>query len=248
MYSVYGLYSELYPDDIRYIGITKQKVSVRLRQHLLRSNSLKGRKSNWIKYFKSINVEIKIKTLDTDLTLEQACLLEIFYMNYHKENSKQELLNVYEGGDVPTPKLVPIVCLDLKGNFIKEYDSVKQASKETTVKDGNIISICKKVRAGRKFIFVYKKDYLENEDYSNRSYSKKLNKILIERHKNKDFKKNISEKAMKKIDKIDLNGNLITTFNSIFETINVEKISPYILNKCLKSNRIYNEHYYNLTK
>lgn len=62
---------------------------------------------------------------------------------------------------------VPIVQLDLEGNFISEYKSISEAVKYTGYEQSSISStLRKKTIRTKDFIFVYKKDYDENKKYN----------------------------------------------------------------------------------
>lgn len=54
----------------------------------------------------------------------------------------------------------PVIQLSSEGKFIKEFESIKEASKELNIKDSNIVSVLKnRYKLCKKYKFVYKKDY-----------------------------------------------------------------------------------------
>ncbi len=64
-------------------------------------------------------------------------------------------------------KRKPLICLNLKGEFLKEYTHAREAAKHTGA-DYKLISMnCKGKRSNTNgYIFVFKKDYDKNKDYS----------------------------------------------------------------------------------
>jgi hypothetical protein len=60
----------------------------------------------------------------------------------------------------------PIILLSNKGEFIREYDSIKNAAKDLNIKDSNITCVLKnRYKLCKNYKFVYKKDYNSNIDY-----------------------------------------------------------------------------------
>lgn len=64
-------------------------------------------------------------------------------------------------------KQIPIICLNLNAEFIKEYNSVTEAANAVGSSTPNIALCCKhRSRSAKGYRFVYKKDYVEFNDYS----------------------------------------------------------------------------------
>ena len=63
-----------------------------------------------------------------------------------------------------------IVQLDLDNNLIKEYESIKEAEKQTGIASPNISRYCKgKVKATNGFKWMYKEDYIKYIEQQNKS-------------------------------------------------------------------------------
>lgn len=90
--------------------------------------------------------------------------------------------------------VVPVVCLDLDGNFIKEYSSIKEASEETLYHYDNIRTNIKgKNHTCGNNIFIRKENYDPSKNYK---YTNKNKKIIIQ---------------------MDLNGNFIKEWEGVYE-------------------------------
>lgn len=158
-YSVYAL-RVIGIDEFRYIGITKNKLSVRLRGHIkeLRRNPYK---INWIKKHKG-NIEIVL--IEGNIQgLKEANRLEQHYIKHYKSSCR--LLNLTNGGDGTqgftswnkgkgcsyidkilsnSPRSKKVYCYDLNGKFANEYRSVKHASQQTGIARASIVNIANK--------------------------------------------------------------------------------------------------------
>jgi hypothetical protein len=101
--------------------------------------------------------------------------------------------------DIKT-KVIRIVQLDLNGNFIREWDSIKEASKETNISDTDISKNCKKYtkRAGT-YVWMYEREYYK--------ISPNKERLNINIKDNRLFKN-------KKIVQLDLNGNFIKEWDN----------------------------------
>jgi hypothetical protein len=128
--------------DIRYIGLTSVKLSVRLSGHCTKSKDCNSHKTNWIKKLKMQNQKPIIKELDRANSLEEACDLEIYWIGQFKQWGF-DLTNATLGGEgtlgfkhshekykILAKKLSKsILQYDLEGNFIKKWDSILDAAK-----------------------------------------------------------------------------------------------------------------------
>ena len=93
---------------------------------------------------KDINL-IKVKIVAIDVSDEEALKLETELINkYGKISEGGSLVNVdYKRGGGKREALVKKVYqFDIFGNFIKEYDSIMDASRTTGINNGNIGSCC----------------------------------------------------------------------------------------------------------
>jgi hypothetical protein len=101
---------------------------------------------------------------------------------------------------------VPVLQFDRKGNFIKEYPSLKIASIEAHVALGQMI-LCLKNRQKTAGTFQWK--YKSDFNYGSKDSFKKINPVK--------YKKPIPNPHERKIIQFDLDGNFIKKFNSIRE-------------------------------
>ena len=101
---VYKVYCLKDPDtlEIRYIGYTKRTLSERLSGHYMfnKENSLK---ENWLKKLLKKGKKVFIETLHENLTLQEACDLEIYYIKLYGRivSGEGRLVNVLPGGEKP---------------------------------------------------------------------------------------------------------------------------------------------------
>lgn len=178
-YVFYTLSSEEDIDNIRYIGVTCRNLKARLSQHKYTAKNPDKRTtpvSKWIYKLQKQNVNIVIKQIDECLedTWEDK---EIELIAAYK--NKFKLLNVDEGGKgvITIEKRnksglkrsaeaheIPIVQLDLKGEYIKTFKSIMAATKEMGLSSKSAIS---NVLNGRSktscgFYWVYEKDFIKN--------------------------------------------------------------------------------------
>lgn len=104
-----------------------------------------------------------------------------------------------------------IVCLDLNGNFVKEYSSVSEAAQELNDQSTNISKACKKgcSRSVKGFMFVYKSDYDPEKEYKHTRYLPQ----------GEHLKKMINNSRLKSARKVYeyKNGEIIKTYNSASE-------------------------------
>ncbi|MBW3544550.1 MAG: GIY-YIG nuclease family protein [Bacteroidetes bacterium] len=92
------VYLAVSPSNTYYIGITSQGFETRKSQHFLKafSNRLE---TPFYKAIRKYNQEIEWFTVATNLTREEACKLEIEYIEKYKKS--HEVYNVTPGGDLP---------------------------------------------------------------------------------------------------------------------------------------------------
>lgn len=94
----------------------------------------------------------------------------------------------------------PVICMNLNGEYICRYNSVKEASLAVNVQTTNISSCCKgKLNFVKGFIFKYEEDYNPEINYT---YVKGL-KVFSEEHKqniSKSLRNNPKPKSKKQIE------------------------------------------------
>lgn len=105
--------------------------------------------------------------------------IEFIKLYGRRDKGLGPLTNLTDGGDGHGLNAIPIVVLNLKSEFIAEYSSIREASKITGVKDGNIIAICNGDRRARKYIFLYKEDYAQGEVYDSKSWTTPIEKYTL---------------------------------------------------------------------
>ena len=193
-----------------YIGQTNN-FEKRKREHLLdKRTNHQAFKRALNKYgFDGFDWEI----IDKCETKEEINKKEKYYINYY--NSKvPNGYNIANGGEGGSNwNLQPIVMLNLNGEFIKKYDYITQCENETGLNHSTISACCKgKHLRYKDYIFMYEKDYLKNGP---RKYIK------------------LEKCRKKKINKYDLNGNYICSYNSVTEASIDNDIERTNISSCL---------------
>ncbi len=142
----------------------------------------------------------------------------------------------YENGYIPRYRsdyITPVVQLDLNGNFLHKYNSIKEASEKAGVNSSNITVCCQKsgTSAGG-YQWVYLKNYNPNEEYP-----------TIKPHE-------------KRVVKLTKDMEYVDCFNSLTEAANsIGKNTPAIVRNCKEQWRtaygfkwMYEEDYLKLNK
>lgn len=156
--------------DKVYIGQTRQILKERIRKHLVSvrigskyaiHNAI--RKYGWSNF--------KVEVLEDNISLENLNEREIFWTNKfnalapngyvlktgngNNQIITEEVRKKLSGKNNHNAK--SILCYDLDGNFIKEYDCIKDASKELNLNSSHIVRVCKKqLNKTGKYKFKYK--------------------------------------------------------------------------------------------
>lgn len=170
-YKIYGL-REVGTNRIRYIGLTKGALSVRLRDHKkLRCNH---HKKNWIE---SCNGHIEAVLIEDGIpTLSEANAREVEYISLFMALGSS-LVNATLGGDGTTgspawnkgrkcdyshkliansPRSKPVACYSLTGQLVDTFRSVKYASLKTGATRQRVNQICNglpKCKQSKGFMF-----------------------------------------------------------------------------------------------
>lgn len=146
-YQIYGLRIKG-SHKVKYIGCTKKDLIQRLRGHF-KENKHNSKKNEWVSLYKN---HIEIFSIEKGIPcLSLAYEREKFYIQEYRERG-HDLLNISKGGQGTngvvswnkgvecqyidrlidnSPKSKKIYAYDLNGVFVKEFRSVKFASKET---------------------------------------------------------------------------------------------------------------------
>lgn len=249
MYKIYGL--KLKTDDIiKYVGATKQPLQYRLTSHINSVKYLKQkRKVNWI--IQNIN-NIEIVELHSNIqTIHEADELEVFYIDKYSENN---LLNYLRGGyssqnrehkgSIPWNKGIPcsykekcrlsnntkikVYCYDLSGNFLREFDSIKEASQTLNIARASISNSLKAkdgLGKAKEWMFrTYKSKSIPEHDFKSENAKPKGLKgrtvfTVLDIESNKEYSlyeysklKGIKEATLRLHERKGYNGNLYKIF------------------------------------
>jgi hypothetical protein len=184
MYRIYYLTSDKDFNMPMYVGMTKLLLKDRLKNHL--SHTKKHSKiNNWKK---SVN-NVRICLIEDGIqTFEECSSAELGWINFWKKinpelknsifyklsdnpykNSIENIRkNISEG--VRRKRCKDVIVLDLNGNFVGEFPTIKEASLNTKIKEETISLILKNKSKASKLIFIYKDEYVEGLDYSHKVY------------------------------------------------------------------------------
>ena len=119
-------------------------------------------------------------------------------------------------------KCIPIIQLTLEGVYIKEFKSCREASKLLNISSAQINGCCKmkkKRKSAGGFLWLYKQNYIDNKKYDICTIREKGGKKCV------------------KIVQMDLQYNLIQTFNSISEAATQLRINASHITSCCTKNR-----------
>lgn len=165
---------------------------------------------NYIKCFESYN-EIE-KTLNFKNThIYKSCNNEVkaygYIWIYEKDYLEKYNKNISKFVEKVNEYKIKVVQITKGGEFIKEHDSLIDASKYINSNNYNIWQCCNdRVRYVNNFIFVYSKKYYELVE------NNKLDEYLIYKNEYKNKEKDYVE-----ILQFDKNGNLLKEWNSFLE-------------------------------
>lgn len=216
----YCVYMHIAPSGKKYIGITSQRPTHRF------SNG-NGYKQH--RYFYSAickygwdNIEHII--LDKNLSKDEACEREKFYISKYKSTDRRYGYNISTGGDsgasgtswteerrknhVPQNKR-PIDKYSLEGKYLKTYDSIASASNDCHIGQSGIIACLKgeRLKAGG-YIWRYRGDCFSNGKTESNKY--------------------------RKVKMYSLGGDLIKTYDSIYNASIDNGINKSHIGECCR--------------
>jgi hypothetical protein len=164
---------------IRYIGLTKNPLSIRLSQHMTDSNSNHGTyKKHWIQQLHKLNLKPTIHPIKVlNCTLEEAYLIEQKLIQVYKLKG-YKLTNLSDKGVHKSikcytrPKIArEVLQYSLEGVFITQYNSISEAAEKV---QGTLKGIWKALN-GRRSAFGYQWQYKVTEIVSKTIASIDLN-------------------------------------------------------------------------
>jgi predicted GIY-YIG superfamily endonuclease len=217
---IYGLYCPL-TGDIKYIGKSND-VKSRYRKHkqMCDNNHLKN---DWIRVLMEKKLEPIVKIIE-EVSIDKWKEKEKFYIRYYTELGFT-LLNVCGGGNgmsfgnITSFKGKPpvkVVCLDKQGNYIRTFDSIKDANKFAGKKVFNVLVGKRKSSGG--YLWLYESKYSKMSDTEIENYVLKSNENNSKNNgESTRYKKGDKPLNMKKINQLDMNGQLIRIWDSIVE-------------------------------
>lgn len=249
-FKIYGLYDE--KDTLRYIGYTSKNLEERLRTHW-QTRTKKGQQCHRISWLKSLKNKPTIKLIDRSNTLEEILQKETFWIDFFRQQRK-DLVNICKGGigsvgytwsqkqlDKRSSK---VKQFDLKGNLICVFDSLSEAAEKVTGnrKNNAKISLCCNGKYGRvtfkKFVWRYLEDAFNKYPTTpswNVTDAQKA--ALSERQTTNNCMKGRKGRLHHNsvpVNKLDVNRNIIETFESVTEAQN--KTGAVTLAKAIKTN------------
>lgn len=187
----YKLYALTEPDDIndiKYIGVTKHHLLVRLGQHLGKMMERKTRRDEWLLTLKKAPLII---LLDSFETRKEALINESLKINSLESNGVI-ILNEAKNFNRRFKDEINVYQYDLKGNFVKEYKSARHAANVNMFFNYKCINACCNGKKRTHYGFMF-------------SFEKK-DKIL-------SFKRKKSVQG-KIVYQYDLNNNLLAEFEN----------------------------------
>jgi len=210
MYKVYYLRNSL-NNEVFYVGYTKNLFR-RLADHIKEASEHQKllEKGNYILNFMNSGGFPIIKVLEFSNSLKEAQEIEIFYIREFHKSFK--LFNISSGGagttgvSRPSKKRIRVCKINPKTLLVEEtYESIAIASELTGISSADIGNCCSGKRfSARKYFWCKEKDFINFKPIYN-------------------LKKGY--KTKKKIEKYDLNNNLIETYSSITEAALLNNLS-----------------------
>lgn len=160
---IYGLTSSGDPLNIRYVGKTSQKLSLRLSGHRTLSRTGNDHRGNWIRKEVGFGNKINIVQLD-EVWSDDWEFWEIFWIAELKRIG-YNLVNGTPGGN-QSDNSIPIIALDSNGVFVRRFSSIGSAVRfyelTTRMLNGSINSKSKY----KNMKFIRESEYSADIDYS----------------------------------------------------------------------------------
>lgn len=238
----YKIYCLKHPEtlEVRYVGVTSNSIKNRLYQHIYSAKHRRGtRVSKWIYSLIKQDLLPLIEVLEIvseDFWEER----EIYWIskfsnltNISKEGKGVVINRTYNSIERSTnAKKKPIIQLGENGEFIKEWNSIKEATIALNLKTlSSISNVVNRrhgaVRAGG-YKWAYKEEYYRNDFQLNKDKPK------------------VDYSKLKKVSLYDLEGNFIKEYPCLNQL--VKELSPGLLNytaarKAIKNQTKFKQHF-----
>ena len=207
MKNIYSIYKLIDPttNKVRYVGVTTNSLKNRLYQHKYNSKKLKTHSAKWINSLLKKDICPIIELIETcnENNWEDREKYWISYYdnltNHHVGGKGVILSRRQESIDSSSnSKKISIIQLDKEGNFIKEWDSFKEASLFYQLSSNAISNSIKENRYCLGFKWIKKSNYSRDKNY----------KHITKNHY-----------RLKKVYVYNNQGIYIKMFNSLKETV-----------------------------
>ena len=188
IYKVYKLIDPI-TSRVRYVGVTTQKLNDRLSQHIYDGKHKNySHKINWIKSLLSKHVKPYIELIEECDEYNWRHREKFWISNY------EGLTNSTIGGEgvvlnkskssisrSTDAHKIPIVQLDIHGNYIRDYESLTEASNLLKIPNSNISGVINgNFKTTRGFHFVKKENYcVEYKFDARKSFIRNTGKVYV---------------------------------------------------------------------
>lgn len=226
---IYCVYRHISPNGKSYIGMTKQTVE-------RRSQSGKGYKTQRV-FYRAIQKygwdNFQHNILEENLTHNEACEKEQYYIKKYKTNQSKYGYNVTFGGDGCRGRGNPVAQIH-DGIIVNTFVSIKEASEELSIGETAISNYVKdsKIHGGYIFKNISLNEYFNLDPIINKNHLKLFKKNI--KRENSIKSRNTGKKRRLSICQYSLEGKFIKIFDGInearFET-GINNISHVLKNE-----------------
>lgn len=234
MKNIYSIYKLIDPitNDVRYIGVTTNSLKNRLYQHKYNSKKLKTHSAKWInsllkKDFSPI-IEL-IEICDENNWEEKEKYWISYYDNLtnHHIGGKGVILNRTKESinSTSNSKKISLIQINKQGEFIKEWDSIKEASDFLGKSPNAITMSIKNNNYCGGFKWVKKCNYNKKNNYINNKKHYRLKKVYV----------------------YNMYGIFEKEFNSLKETVLFFETTKENIMSCIKNFSRYKNYFFSYT-
>lgn len=212
---IYKVYKHTSPNGKCYIGMTKQTLEKRSRNG--EGYNTQKRFYNAIKKYGWDNFEHEV--LEDNLTHDEACEREIYYIKLWKSNQMKFGYNITSGGDGCKDRGKALAQIK-DGQVVNVFKTIKEASKKFNMSDSSIGNyvLDKRNHAGYSFRLISDNEYIEFQNVKNKkdiyAFQKKISaensKKISDRNKNR----------CTAVCKYSLNGKFLKIYDSVMDAQN----------------------------